>query len=436
MGRARPGLVGRTLIGGVEGAAPLPAASGAVRPTCRELGRAFTRLSLLGFGGPNAHLALMLDEIVEKRAWVTREHFLHIVAITNLLPGPNSTEVAIHIGHLHRGWRGGLVTGLAFTAPTFVFVVALSAVYFRYGSIPVIGNVFWALGPIVIAIILVAGWKLARAAVTDATLLVLAAGGIATALLRTRWEVAAMAFGGLVAWLVYRRPSGRSDVTDDPSNNLAASAAGVPVSVTPPPAPDATPPRHVMLLLPIAPAMLGASALGTLFLVMLSAGAARFGGGYMLVALLRPHVVDEHGWLTAAQFIDGVAISQAVPGPIVTFAAFIGFAVAGVGGAAIAMAGIYLPSFLAVFAVAPLLERWRHIASVRAALKGVNAVAAGVIMGAALALLRLAVPDPAALGILLVALAAQLWLRAGAAWLIVSGLAAGLLKFALGALTG
>ncbi len=392
----------------------------------------FTRLSLLGFGGPNAHLALMLDEIVEKRAWMTREHFLHMVAITNLLPGPNSTEVAIHIGHLHRGWRGGLVSGLAFAAPTFVFVVALSAAYFRYGSVPVIGDVFWALGPIVIAIILVAGWKLARAAVTDGTLLALAAGGCATALLLSRWEVVAMAVGGLVAWLVYRRPWRTSGVDDDTSANSQISSPKRFTSASPPPS-DA-PPRHLMLLLPIGPAVLGASALGTLFLVMLTAGAALFGGGYMLVALLRPHVVDQYGWLTAAQFIDGVAISQAVPGPIVTFAAFVGFAVAGVSGAAIAMAGIYLPSFLAVFAAAPLLERWRHIASVQAALRGVNAVAAGAILGAALALLRLAAPDPAAVGILLVALAAQLGLRASVAWLIVAGLAAGIARFAFEAI--
>ena len=181
--------------------------------------------------------------------------------------------------------------------------------------------------------------------------------------------------------------------------------------------------------------MLAAGALGKLFLLMLGSGAALFGGGYMLVALLRPHVVEQHGWLTGAQFIDGVAISQAVPGPIVTFAAFVGFAVAGVGGAAIAMVGIYLPSFVAVFAVAPLLARWRHVTSVQAALKGVNAVAAGAILGAALALLRMAVPDPAAVVILLGAVVAQLWLRTGAAWLIAAGLAAGIVKFALGAVT-
>ena len=414
------------------GAAPKSAVSAAARPTYGELGRAFTRLSLLGFGGPNAHLALMLDEIVEKRAWVTREHFLHIVAITNLLPGPNSTEVAIHIGHLHRGWRGGVVTGLAFAAPTFVFVVALSAVYFRYGNVPVIGDVFWALGPVVIAIILVAGWKLARAAVTDGALLALAVLGIATALLLSRWEVAAMAVGGLVAWLVYRRPSRTTGVDDSVSVNSRPGSASGPKAASPPPRSDSGSPLHGMFFLPIAPAMVGATTLGTLFLVMLTSGAALFGGGYMLVALLRPHVVDQYGWLSAAQFLDGVAISQAVPGPIVTFAAFVGFAVAGVGGAAIAMAGIYLPSFLAVFAAAPLLERWRHIASVQAALKGINAVAAGAILGAALALLRLAAPDPAAVGILLVALATQLWLRASVAWLIVAGLGAGIVKFTLG----
>lgn len=158
----------------------------------------------MGFGGPNAHLALMLDEVVERRRWIAREHFLHLVAVTNLLPGPNSSEVAIHVGYTQRGWRGGLVSGLAFMAPTFVFVVVLSALYFRYGTVPAVEQLFWGLKPAIVAIILGAGWKLGRTTVTDVPLFVMAAGGFAVAVWLDRWEVAAMAAGGFISWLLMR----------------------------------------------------------------------------------------------------------------------------------------------------------------------------------------------------------------------------------------
>ena len=404
-------------------------------PTYGELARVFTRLSLLGFGGPNAHLALMLDEIVEKRGWVTREHFMHIMAITNLLPGPNSSEVAIHIGYTQRGWRGGLVTGVAFFTPTFFIVVALSAVYFRFGAVPVVEEIFWALGPVVVAIILVAGWKLARVAVTDGKLLALAVMGTATTLLLGRWEVVAMAIGGLIGWWLYRAGPSAGGAGPAPLPSSAEPPPGEtsPRSRTKAPRQPPSAMRSSPLLIPIAATAVGVGELGRLFALMAWSGSVLFGGGYMLIPLLRPYVVDRYGWLTSAQFVDGIAVSQVVPGPIVTFAAFVGFAVAGVGGAAIAMAGIYLPSFAAVFGVAPFLDRWRSIAGVHAALKGVNAVAAGAILGAALALIRVARPDLLALAILLTALVAQLRFGIAAAWLIVAGLAAGAAKFALGA---
>ncbi|HET6680304.1 MAG TPA: chromate transporter, partial [Gemmatimonadaceae bacterium] len=156
-----------------------------------------------------------------------------------------------------------------------------------------------------------------------------------------------------------------------------------------------------------------------------------FGGGYMLVALLRPFVVGQYGWLTADQFLDGIALTQAVPGPIVTLVAFVGFAVAGVAGASIATLGIYLPSFAAVFAAARFVERWREKESVRAVLKGVNAVVTGAIFGVSLTLLRPAVPDVAAAALLLLAAVALLRFGIAAVWLVMVGLAAGLIKFAV-----
>ena len=387
----------------------------------------FLRISLLGFGGPNAHLALMLDEVVERRGWLTREHFLHLIGVTNLLPGPNSSEVVIHIGYTQRGWRGALVTGLCFLAPTFTFVVALSFLYFRYGTLPAVEGLFWGLKPVIVAIILGAGWKLGRAAVTDRTLLALALGGVAVAVFLERWEVPAMAVGGAVAWFLCREGEG------DPAGDADPGA------VVPAQEPRDGEPRNdvddrpaMLVFLPLGAAVLGAAELGRVLWLTLWTGAVLFGGGYMLVALLEPYVVDAYGWLSAEQFLDGIALTQAVPGPIVTLVAFVGYAVAGIPGAAVATFGIYLPSFAAVLLVAPFLERWRQVEWVQAVLRGVNAVVAGAILGVALTLLPPAVPDPGAGMLLALALVALFRFGVGSIWLVVGGLAAGAGRILIG----
>ncbi|MGM0670072.1 MAG: chromate efflux transporter [Gemmatimonadota bacterium] len=383
-------------------------------PHMGTLARVFLRISLLGFGGPNAHLALMLDEVVDRRKWITREHFLHLVGVTNLLPGPNSSEVAIHIGYTQRGWKGALTTGLAFLLPTFFLVVLFSALYFRYGNLPQVEGVFWGLKPAVLAIILAAGWKLAGAALEPRSLPLraLALGGVATALFLDRWEVAAMALGGAAGWALFRT---------GPRNRTAA------------PDGDGTTSLSALLLLP-ASGLLGTLSLPPLlhlFGLMLGTGAVLFGGGYMLVALLEPFVVEAYGWLTPQQFLDGIALTQAVPGPIVTLVAFVGYAVAGAPGAALATAGIYLPSFAAVLAVAPHLERWRKREGIKAALKGVNAVVAGAILGVGLTLIPSAVQDGWSAALALLALAALVGLRARAIWVVGGGVVAGLLHLLL-----
>ncbi len=391
----------------VSSGAEAPSPSGR-RAGHGELVRVFLRISLLGFGGPNAHLALMLDEVVERRGWITREHFLQLIGITNLLPGPNSSEVAIHIGYTQRGWRGAFATGLAFLAPTFILVVLLSFLYFRYGTLPAVEGVFWGLKPVIVAIVLGAGWKLGRTAVTDAKLFLLALGGVAVAVFLDRWEVAAMAVGGGIGWLLYRRDGGST-----------ASHSG-PVGVA-----DR---RSPAVALPLVGLVAGAGELGRLFWLTLWTGSILFGGGYMLVALLQPYVVDAYGWLTADQFLDGIALTQAVPGPIVTLVAFIGYAVAGLPGAVAATVGIYVPSFAAVLLVAPHLERWRQVDWVRATLRGVNAVVAGAILGVALTLLPPAVPDAWTGALLMLALVAGLRFGVKSLWLVLGGLVAGGLR--------
>ena len=384
-------------------------------PGYGELAATFLRISLLGFGGPNAHLALMLDEVVERRRWLTREHFLHLVGITNLLPGPNSSEVVIHIGYTQRGWRGALLTGLCFLSPTFVLVVLLSALYFRYGALPAVESVFWGLKPVIVAIILGAGWKLGRTAVTDRLLGLLGLGGVAVALLGAGLEVPAMAVGGAITWLLHRRAAADEEEGEGEGEPAAPRDRRAPAAI---------------LLLPTLGLALGEA--GRLFWLMLGTGAVLFGGGYMLVALLEPVVVGTHGWLTGEQLLDGIALTQAVPGPIVTLVAFVGYAVAGVGGAALATVGIYRPSFAAVLVAAPMLARWRHLDWLQAALRGVNAVVAGAILGVALGLLPEAVPDVWAGVVLAAALAATFAAGTRAIWLVAAGLAVGVGRALLG----
>jgi chromate transporter len=399
----------RTVEAGREGGGT----GAAERPTVALLAREFLRISLLGFGGPNAHLALMLDAVVERRRWLDREHFLHLVAMTHLLPGPNSSEVAIHVGYTQRGWRGAAATGGAFLGPTFVLMLVLSYLYFRYGMLPGVQPVFWALKPVIVAVIAAAGWRLGRGAVADAPLLLLAIAGAAVALGPGRWQLGVMVIGAAAGWWLYGRPRA------DEGGGGGSGAGG---------------PGRAALALALGPAVAviaAAGSLGHLFLIMLGIGATLFGGGYVLVALLQPFAVERYGWLTSAQFLDGVALSQAVPGPISTLAAFVGFAAGGVSGAALATLGIYLPAFAAVMIVAPQLERWRHQPAVRGALRGVNAVVAGAVVGTAVALAPAALPDSAA--VVLIAVAALALARGvSPPWLILGGLGAGLVRLATG----
>jgi chromate transporter len=394
----------------------------ATRPGYSELAGVFLRLSILGFGGPNAHLALMLDDIVERRRWISREQFLHAIGLTNLLPGPNSSEVAIHIGYTQRGWRGGLVAGVAFVAPTFVLVVLLSAVYFRYARVPALEGMLWGLKPAIVAIVLGAGWKLGRAAVTDVLLACLSLGGVLVAVFLDRWEVAAMAAGGIVAGLIYSRRTPLASASNAPVSSAHPAGQGHAGESRAPSVESA------VLLLPVAVTMASVGELGRLLWLTLWAGSVLFGGGYMLVALIEPYVVDTYGWLTNEQFVEGIAVTQAVPGPIVTLVAFVGYGVAGLPGAAIATVGVYLPSFAAVFMAAPLLDRWRHVDWVKAALKGVNAVVAGAIGGVALTMVPPSVPDAWAAALLAAAVLATFAFRIGATWLVLAGLVAGLLR--------
>jgi chromate transporter len=376
-------------------------------PSHGALVRTFLKISLLGFGGPNAHLALMLDEVVERRRWLTRERFLEIMALTNLLPGPNSSEVAIHVGYTQRGWTGALSTGLTFLLPTFVMVTALSAAYFRFGALPQVEAIFWGLQPVIVAIVLSAGWKIARTGVKTPLQGILAGGGAAVSLVSGQAVIMAMLVGGVLTW------APRREGTDER-----------------PPGPQGEA-RTGWLAAPIVALGGSLGTLGSVFLTHLWIGSVLFGGGYVLVALLEPWAVDRYGWLTSAQFLDGVALTQAVPGPISTLSAFVGYAAAGVPGAALGTAGIYLPAFLSVLLVAPRLERLRELEGVRRALAGVVAVVAGAVVGVGVSLASAGIRDGWSGSVALGALALAIRWKVPALWLVSGGLVMGLLRLVL-----
>jgi chromate transporter len=391
--------------------------SGAPAPSLLDLVRTYLKISLLGFGGPNAHLALMLDEVVERRRWLSRERFLEIMALTNLLPGPNSSEVAIHVGYTQRGWPGALATGLTFLLPTFVMVTALSALYFEYGTLPQIEGVFWGLQPVIVAIVLSAGWKIGRAGVKNRLQGLLALVGAAVSLVSGQAIIAAMIAGGLIMlWI--RRADRLAPGGSGGRSGRTTSSGG-------------SGRRAAWLVLPQAVAGLSLGTLGTVFLTHLWIGSVLFGGGYVLVALLQPYAVDQYGWLTSPQFLDGVALTQAVPGPISTLSAFVGYAAAGVPGAMLGTLGIYLPAFISVLVVAPRLERLREIVAVRHALEGVVAVAAGAVVGVGMSLVVAGVRDVPAAALMVVALSLALWRKTPALWLVAGGLGAGVLRILL-----
>lgn len=443
----------------------------------RELAAVFLRISLLGFGGPNAHLALMLDEAVERRKWVSREHFLQLIGITNLLPGPNSSQVAIHLGYTQRGWTGALTAGLCFLGPTFLMVTTLAWLYFRFGTLPQADPLFWALKPVIVALILWAGWRLGRPFVTRPLLFGLALLGAFVTYFAGRWAVAAMMGGAVLTWWGARRRwggvdaagarSGHDPLEGEPrtgrgprrqrpsGDSVAGDAPASPADVEPlapsdragpPSRPHGDEPPHPAdpsgsdghdrrggwLLLPVAGLSLAtAGIVARVFLLHLGIGCVLFGGGYVLVALLQPYAVDVYGWLSPGQFLDGVALSQAVPGPISTLSAFVGYAAAGLPGAVAGTAGVYLPAFAVVLLAAPHVDRLRRLRSVQAALEGVSAVVAGTILGVGLFLLPPALPDMGAAILFVFAIVAFVRFRVASHWMVLLGLGIGVARFLL-----
>ncbi len=356
----------------------------------RELALAFLRLGTTAFGGPAAHIAMMEDEFVRRRAWLTGEQFLDLVGAAGLIPGPSSTEVAIYVGYRRAGWRGLLVAGLCFILPAALMVTAIAWAYVRYGRLLAVGGVLYGVKAVIIAIVAQALVAFGRTAIKSAWLVALGVGAAIASALGVSPVIVLVAAGIISAAARLRSRPGMAALIWPGPLGASAVAAAPPVLVK-------------------------------LFLVFLKIGAVVFGSGYVLLAFLRADLVEGTHWLTEPQLIDAVAVGQFTPGPVFTTATFIGYVVAGVPGAIFATIGIFLPSFLLVAVSGPLIPRLRRSRIAGAFLDGVNVASVALMAVVGVQLARAAIVDvPTALLALVSAAALFRW-RVNSACLVFGG---------------
>jgi chromate transporter len=364
----------------------------------RDIVWLFVKLGTIAFGGPAAHIAMMEDEVVRRRRWLTREQFLDYLGATNLIPGPNSTELAIHIGYLRAGWPGLVAAGLSFILPAAAIVTAIAFVYVRYGSLPAIEGLLYGVKPVVIAVIAQAIWNLGRTAVKTVTLGVVALLAVAATAAGVHELVvlAASGIGAAAIVMLARKESGSQALGAIVASLSGGTAAGAAATAVP-------------------------FALPTLFLVFLKAGAVLFGSGYVLVAFIRADLVERLGWLTETQLLDAIAVGQVTPGPVFTTATFVGYVLGGGPGALVATIGIFLPAFVFVAVSGPLVPRVRSSPLAGAVLDGVNVASLALMVVVSWQVGRAAIVDVLTASLAIASAIALVRWRVNSAWLIFAG---------------
>ncbi len=374
----------------------LPARSDALR----ELAALFLRLGTLAMGGPAAHIAMMEDEVVRRRRWMTHERFLDMLGVCNLIPGPNSTEMAIQRGQLRAGFAGLVVAGACFILPAAAIVMAIAWMYVRYGTMPQAVGLLYGIKPVIIAVVLQALWGLGRTAIKSRLLAAIAIVSFIAALFEVN-DMIVLIGGGVVMMAIRAvedRDAARATLAARPTvapgmrpAAIAAAVVAVPFSLT------------------------------TLFLFFLKVGAVLFGSGYVLLAFLRTDLVDRLHWLTQAQLLDAVAVGQVTPGPVFTTATFIGYILGGFRGAVVATLGIFLPSFFFVSISGPLIPHLRRSSLAGAFLDGVNVGAWALMAAVTLFLVRAAVVDVVTTILALASAFVLIRYRVNSAWLVIGG---------------
>ncbi|WP_437914279.1 chromate efflux transporter [Sorangium sp. So ce302] len=386
---------------GIEGAPTSGEARGAA---LWGLARLFFRLGATAFGGPAAHVAMMEDEVVRRRGWMTREDFLDLYGATNLIPGPSSTELAIHIGHRRAGWAGLLVAGGCFIVPAALITLGFAWAYVRFGAVPEMSALLYGVKPVIIAVVAQALWGLGRAGLRSRRSLGLAALCAGASLFGIH-ELAVLAGAGALA-VSHRLAAGRP--AGPPPG---AAAVAVPLAVPLASGAAATAAAAVSVPFGLLP----------LFLFFAKVGSVLFGSGYVLLAFLRADLVERYRWMTEAQLLDAVAVGQVTPGPVFTAATFIGYLLGRVPGALVATAGIFLPAFFFVALSGPLIPRVRRSPVASAFLDGVNAASLALMAVVSFRLARAAVVDWLTGALAIAAALLLIRYRVSSLWLILAG---------------
>ena len=373
------------------------------KPSLKELAIVFAKLGTIAFGGPAAHIAQIEQEVVQRRQWMPREKLLDLLSITNLIPGPNSTELTIHIGLEQRGWQGAIVAGTSFILPAMLIVWGFAAMYVAYQTTPALGSLLYGVKPVIIAIVMQALWKLGRTALKNIITAIAGLLVLSLYFLKVN-DIALMLGAGLIVSLV-------TNLRDRKSLN------------------------SILFPFPFSFFPLGAIAATTIpktwiavFWSFLKIGAVLYGGGYVLLAFVQQEFVESTHWLTSQQLLDAVAIGQFTPGPLFTTATFIGYLVAGHLGAIAGTIGIFLPAFILVPAINPLAAKLRRSPWTSGFLDGVNAAAIGLMAAIAWELGRSTLVDIATVIIAIASLITLLkFPKINSAWLVIAGTAIGYL---------
>lgn len=377
----------------------------AIRPEnpLREVAALFLKLGATAFGGPAAHFAIMEREVVSRRRWLTRQEFLDLIGATNLIPGPNSTELAIHIGHRRAGWPGLIVAGCCFILPATLIVGVIAWAYLRFGVLPEAGRLLAGIKPVIVAVIVQALWRLAHSAVKTKWLAALGVG--AATLSAAGVNELAVLFGSGALMLgvrAIRRPGAGIALAALPV--VGASLPGVALAAS------------------AAPFSLGA-----LFWFFAKVGSVLFGSGYVLLAFLRADLVERWHWLTETQLLDAIAVGQITPGPIFTSATFIGYLLGGPAGAVVATVGIFLPAFFFVAVSGPYIPRLRASPIAAAFLDGLNVASLALMVVVTWQLARVALVDGRTVALAAATAFILLKYRLNSAWLVLGGALIGLL---------
>jgi chromate transporter len=374
--------------------------SSANKVSLRELAGFFLRLGTTAFGGPAAHIAIMEDELVRRRKWLSREKFLDLLGASNLIPGPSSSELAIHIGYLLGGWPGLLVAGICFILPAACMVGGLAWAYVHFGKLPEVPAILYGVKPVVIAVILQALWGLGRTAIKTTYLGFVAVLSVLLSVFALHPLLLLLLAGGL-ACLPHLRAQ-RLSLSALPSLTISSAALATATTFS----------------------------LSSLFLIFLKIGAIVFGSGYVLLAFLRADLVSNRGWLTDAQLVDAVAVGQVTPGPVFTTATFIGFILGGIRGAVLATIGIFVPAFILVAVSGPLVPRIRKSKIAGAILDGVNVASLALMAVVTWQLGRASIMDVVTVVLAIASLFVLLRFRFNSAWLVLIGSVIGLVTHA------